>query len=407
MADYPYVRIIRHNPVLLQNKAPEFLSEKETENVRHFHRTIPSYQETPLICLNSLSQKLGVKGIYIKDESQRFGLNAFKGLGGIYALSRIVCQKLNLPIQDFAFLQKPEIRKKISDMVFVTATDGNHGKGVAWAAGLLGCKAYIYMPKGSSLRRAEAIRNAGFAQVTITDLGYDDTVRYAKEISEKNGWTLIQDTSWDGYEEIPSWIIQGYTTMVYEAIQQLESFGESFPTHVFLQAGVGAMAGGVTGFLANYYDEHRPKILIAEPKEAACIFRSAEKADGLAHAASGSGITIMAGLNCCEPCTITWPILRDFASCYASCDDAVAEIGMRLLAEPVGQDSKIISGESGAVTAGLLYLLMESKNLEADKKALGLTQDSVILLFNTEGDTDPDSYKKIIHGGHAKKEADV
>lgn len=389
------------NDNLSEGEGPEFLSVENTESVRHLHHSVSAYQETPLVSLSSLSKKMGVKGIYVKDESYRFGLNAFKGLGGIYALTCVICEKLGFNIQtvDFSSLQEPEIKTKVSDMIFVTATDGNHGRGVAWAAAQLGCKAYVYMPKGSSEIRAQAIRNTGKAEASITDMGYDDTVRYAQRVSEENGWTLIQDTSWPGYEKVPKWIIQGYTTMAYEAVKQLEAYGENSPTHIFLQAGVGAMAGGVTGFMANYYEGHRPTIVIAEPDEVACIFESARKKDGEPHEAVGNGITIMAGLNCGEPCTVTWPILRDFASYYAACPDYVAARGMRQLAAPAGADRKVISGESGAVTMGLLTMLMESPELESQKYRMGLDENSVILLFNTEGDTDPESYDKIVYDG--------
>lgn len=383
-----------------RGEGPEFLTEAATESVRHLHQSVTVYQETPLVPLDDLAKRLGVKGIYVKDESKRFGLNAFKGLGGIYVLSRTVCEKLGLDITttDFTELQKPEYREKIADIVFVTATDGNHGKGIAWAAGQLGCQSKVYMPKGSSPRRAQAIRDAGKADVTITDMGYDDTVRYAEEMSRKYGWTLLQDTSWPGYEEIPRWIIQGYTTMAWEALRQLEAYAPR-PTHVFLQAGVGAMAGGVTGFLVNYYGEQCPDITIVEPAEVACIFESARQADQAPHAAVGSGETIMAGLNCGEPCTVTWPILRDCADHYMACPDYVSARGMRLLAAPCGEDGKIVSGESGAVTLGALSLLMERSELAEARERMGLTKDSVVLLFNTEGDTDPQSYRDIVYDG--------
>ncbi len=386
------------NTMQVGGKAPEFLSMKATEPVRHLHQSVEGYQETPLAELKHLAEKLGVRGIYVKDESYRFGLNAFKGLGGIYALTCVICEKLGLDIRRIGFsdLQKPELKEKIAELVFVTATDGNHGKGVAWAAGKLGCKAHVYMPKGSSEHRAQAIRDAGRAEAVITDMGYDDTVRFARRMSEEHGWTLIQDTSWPGYEKVPSWIIQGYTTMVYEAVNQLKALGAESPTHVFLQAGVGAMAGGVTGFLMNYYEGKRPRIIIVEPNQAACIYQSGETGDGTPHPATGNGITIMAGLNCGEPCTVTWPILRDFAQGFFSCEDAVAEEGMRCLAAPEGGDPKVISGESGAVTMGVVKKLLEQEALVQVKEEIGLDEHSVILMFNTEGDTDPDSYRRIV-----------
>lgn len=387
-------------------KGPDFLTDEATSSVMKLHQSVNSYEKTPLVSLKDRANQLKVKGIYVKDESYRFGLNAFKGLGGIYALTRVICKELGLDINKIRFsdLKEPELNKRISEMIFVTTTDGNHGKGVAWAAGQLGCKAYVYMPKGSAEARAEAIRKAGKAEVTITNFVYDDAVRFANEMSKKNGWYLVQDTSWEGYEEVPTWIVQGYTTMVKEAIDQLKEYGIERPTHVFLQAGVGALAGSVTGYLANHYEGKRPIISIVEPEEVACIFESAKYTDGLPHAATGNGTTIMAGLNCGEPCTITWPVLRDFASYYFACPDYVAAEGMRQLANPVGNDRKIISGESGAATFGTMLLILERPECVNIRKELGIDDNAVILIFNTEGDTDPDNYKAVLNGAYSLPE---
>ena len=212
----------------------------------------------------------------------------------------------------------------------------------------------------------------------------------------------MQDTSWPGYEQVPRWIVQGYTTMVYEALRQMGQQGFAAPTHVFLQAGVGAMAGGVLGALACSCGKALPCVSIVEPCEAACIYASAQKADGAPHAACGSGETMMAGLNCAEPCGIAWPILRDLARFYFACPDSVSAHGMRVLADPAPGDAPVISGESGAVGAGLLSLLCTNAELQPMRSALGLGPDSVVLLLNTEGDTDPQNYQKIVgHGAHS------
>lgn len=389
------------NAAKKDGNGPTFLSTQVTENVRRIHNSLDGYQPTPLIRLDGMAKALGVKAIYVKDESCRFGLKAFKALGGLYALFWVVCQEfgLNPETTNFADLKSPVLREQVKKLVFVTATDGNHGKGIAWAAGQLGCKAHIYMPKGSSEVRAQAIRDVGKAEVSITKLGYDDAVRYAAEMAKKNGWHLVQDTSWYGYEETPKRIIQGYTTMAAEAIDQLIAQGFECPTHVFLQAGVGAMAGGVLGYLVNHWEMKRPAFCIVEPENAACIYRSAQVADGEPHSATGCGQTIMAGLNCGEPCTITWPILRDFADWYFSCPDYTAAYGMRLFGAPEAGDSRIISGESGAVTAGLLNLLMRKEDCRELAKHVGLNESSVVLLFSTEGDTDPVHYRQVVWDG--------
>lgn len=380
---------------------PLFLNEEISNHVRAFHSSISNYEITPLVSLHNLAKKLNIKGIYVKDESYRFNLNAFKSLGGIYAIFKIVCQKLNLDDDKTTFedLQKPHIKEQLKDMVFITATDGNHGKGVAFAAAKLGCKSIVLMPKGSVEIRAEAIRQVGAYEVTITDLSYDDAVRKAAIMAKENNWYLVQDTAWDGYEDIPNYITQGYTTMANETYDQLQQYGIEKPTHLFLQAGVGSMAGGVLGYFANKYNGNPPITTIVEPKNVACIYKSALTNDGRPHGVTGDLHTIMAGLNCGEPNTATWPILRDFASFYAACPDYVTARGMRLMATPLGNDKKIISGESGAVGLGLLSLLMERDELSHIRKAMNLNSDSVVLIFNTEGNTDPIGYNEVIYDG--------
>lgn len=381
-------------------QAPSFLRVQNVATVRSFHKSIPGYAVTPLKELKTLARELGVKNILVKDESERFGLKAFKGLGGSYAVFKALCRKLGLAPErtTFADLQAPEIQKVIADIVFITATDGNHGKGVAWAAGQLGCKSVVYMPQGSSEARAQAIRDAGMAEVTITDLGYDDTVRFASRQAEEHGWVLVQDTSWDGYEEVPTWIVQGYTTLAAEAADQLDEKG-LVPTHVFLQAGVGAMAGGVLGYLLDRYAGSRPVFSIVESIAAACIYESASIGDGAPHSVEDTGPTIMAGLYCCEPCTVTWPLLRDFAGYYFACPDYVAAEGMRVYSRPLGNDDPLVSGESGAAPFGLLLHLLRSDALLHAKEEMRLDQNAVILLVNTEGDTDPAVYRDIIMNG--------
>ena len=385
----------------LYSKPPQFLHQDTIAKVREFHKTVEGYELTPLASLPELSKKMGVGGIYVKDESYRFGLNAFKSLGGVYAVAKTLCRELKLESEamDYNLLTTPQIMDKAKDMVFITATDGNHGKGIAWAAAKFGCKAVIYMPKGSTESRAEAIRKINNTKVVITEYNYDDTVHMADKCAKENGWFLVQDTGWEGYEEIPNWITQGYTTMASEAIEQLESIGISKPTHVFLQAGVGSMAGGVLGYLANYYDGKPPITTIVEPSTVACIYESSKAGDGKPRNIEGIPVTIMAGLNCGAPNTFTWPILRDYAQFYASCPDYVSARGMRILGNPVGNDRRVISGESGAVGLGLLSLLMEREELSNLREQMKLDKNSNILIFSTEGNTDPEAYDAIVYDG--------
>ena len=211
------------------------LNEQVGEEVLAFHQKFPSYRMTPLRKMACLSQRLGLGSLHIKDEAQRFSLNAFKGLGGSYAIGKYLAERLGRDINTLSFsdLNTPEIKARIKDIVFVTATDGNHGRGVAWAAEQLGLRAVVYMPKGSSPVRARNIRQHG-AECTITELNYDDTVRLANKTAQEQGWVLLQDTAWQGYEKIPGWIMQGYMTLAVEAWEQLAQSGGSLPTHLIL-----------------------------------------------------------------------------------------------------------------------------------------------------------------------------
>ena len=366
--------------------------------VRNFHRTFPEYRETPMADLKDLAKELGVASIHVKDESYRFGLNAFKALGGSYVIGKYIARELGMNIRDLSYekLVSPEVRKRIGQITFVTATDGNHGRGVAWTANRLNQKSVVYMPKGSASERLKNIQALG-ANASIKELNYDDTVRLAKEDADKNGWVLVQDTSWDGYQEIPGWIMDGYTTMAVEATEQLK--GEK-PTHVFLQAGVGSMAAAICGYFASLYgQEDRPVITIVEPDQADCFYQTAKANDGALHFVTGDMNSIMAGLCCGEPCPIAWDILKDHADHFISMPDYVAAEGMRILGNPCGDDPRIISGESGASTFGLAAEVLRNPELKDLKNKLGLCRDSRILCISTEGDTDRENYRRIVWDG--------
>ena len=378
----------------------EILSEKVSREVMDFHKSFPMYSETPLRDMKNLAGELGLGRIYVKDESYRFGLNAFKVLGGSYAIGNYLAKKLGKSITEMPYnvLISDDVREELGEMVFVTATDGNHGRGVAWTANQLKQKSVVLMPKGSSLERLENIRAEG-ADAYITDLNYDDAVRKANSIAEENGWVMVQDTAWAGYEDIPTWIIQGYSTMGYEAFEQLKAIGEEKPTHIFLQAGVGSMAAAITGLFSSVYGEDRPIITIVEPNKADCLYRTAEANDGQLRVVSGDMDTIMAGLACGEPCTIGWEILKDYADFFISCPDFTAAEGMRMMGNPPRGDEKVISGESGAATLGCVAEIMTNENLAWMREKLQLNQSSRVLFFSTEGDTDKKSYQDIVWNG--------
>lgn len=386
----PKVRVL--SSISTYSRACGEFSAFAAEQARRFHKTIPGYRETPLVSLSCAAGEYGIDSIFVKDESQRFGLKAFKGLGGSYAMFRILCERLGLDpgAADYDTFREAEVRRRCSGVEFVTATDGNHGKGVSWAAKLFGCKAHVYMPKGSVEARRRAIEEAGSAVAEITELNYDMTVEYAALAADRHGWELIQDTAWEGYEKCPRWIIDGYLTLAAEATEQM---GEKKPTHIFLQAGVGAMAGGIEAYFMNKYREEPPLVAIAEPTDVACIYKSVLAGDGKAHSIEGNPQTIMAGLNCGTPCAAVWPILRDCSAYFCACEDSVTEEGMRAYARPLGSDKAIVSGESGAVTYGLLLEILKSDSLREQFK---IDEKSVILLINTEGDTDPVNYRKVL-----------
>ncbi|EGT3754995.1 diaminopropionate ammonia-lyase [Clostridioides difficile] len=378
----------------------KFLNEEEITKVRNFHKSFPQYKETPLANLEGLAKKLGVAGVYVKDESYRFGLNAFKVLGGSYSMGRYLAQRLDTDISELGYdkLTSKEIKEKLGEITFFTATDGNHGRGVAWTANKLGQKSVVLMPKGSSEFRLNKIKGEG-ADASITDLNYDDAVRLANDYAEADDHgVMVQDTAWDGYEEIPAWIMQGYGTMAQEAIEQLKEYGVDRPTHVFVQAGVGSLAGAVQGYVASIYDEC-PIIVVVEADEADCYYKSAEAGDGKPRFVGGDMPTIMAGLACGEPNTIGFEVLKNHAAAFVSAPDWVSAKGMRTLGNPLNGDEKVISGESGAVTTGLLVAAMEREDLADLRKDLKLDENSRILLISTEGDTDPDKYRSIVWDG--------
>ena len=349
----------------------KFLNEEEITKVRNFHKSFPQYKETPLANLEGLAKKLGVAGVYVKDESYRFGLNAFKVLGGSYSMGRYLAQRLDTDISELGYdkLTSKEIKEKLGEITFFTATDGNHGRGVAWTANKLGQKSVVLMPKGSSEFRLNKIKGEG-ADASITDLNYDDAVRLANDYAEADDHgVMVQDTAWDGYEEIPAWIMQGYGTMAQEAIEQLKEYGVDRPTHVFVQAGVGSLAGAVQGYVASIYDEC-PITVVVEADEADCYYKSAEAGDGKPRFVGGDMPTIMAGLACGEPNTIGFEVLKNHAAAFVSAPDWVSAKGMRTLGNPLNGDEKVISGESGAVTTGLLVAAMEREDIQVYKELL-------------------------------------
>ncbi len=388
-------RIPKSNDRQLQN-----MSLEEMGKASNFHKSFPQYAVTPLTRLSDLAEYLGLKRLYVKDESYRFGLNAFKVLGGSYAIARHIAKELGRDVSEvpYSVLTSKELRDDFGQATFFTATDGNHGRGVAWAANKLGQKCVVRMPKGTTQTRLKNIAKEN-ATVTIENLNYDDCVRMAaREAAQTPRGIMVQDTAWEGYEEIPTWIMQGYGTLASEADQQLEADGGR-PTHIFIQAGVGSLAGAVIGYFANRFKENPPIMVVVEANAADCLYRSAMQADGGRVNVTGDMLTIMAGLACGEPNTVSWDILRNHADAFVSCPDWVSANGTRIYGAPVGRDARVISGESGSVTLGLVHALMTNPQYKDLKEAVKLDENSQVLLVSSEGDTDPDRYREITWEG--------
>ena len=373
----------------------------EVARAQAFHKSFPQYTVTPLARLDGMAGRLGLGGLFVKDESYRFGLNAFKVLGGSFAMARYIAEEMGRDVSEMSYdyLTSQTFRDEFGQATFFTATDGNHGRGVAWAANKLGQKAVVHMPKGSTRTRFDNIAKEG-AQVTIEEVNYDDCVRMAAaEAAATPHGVVVQDTAWDGYEKIPSWIMQGYGSMACEAAQQLRQMSVNRPTHIFVQAGVGSLASAMVGSFTNLFPNDPPRFIIMEAAAADCLYQGAVANDGAPRIVGGDLQTIMAGLACGEPNTIGWDILRNHATAFLSCPDWVSAKGMRMLGAPVQGDPRVISGESGAVGMGVISTIMEDDAYRELREALELDRNSQVLMFSTEGDTDPDRYREIVWDG--------
>ena len=392
--------IVRHDARKDIGVAQQLFPVSIARTARAFHRQIPGYNQTRLVALSNLAQMLGLGGIYVKDEGQRLTLNSFKVLGGSFALFRLLQKKLGVSDEKmtYQYMTSPEAKEKIGDITFAAATDGNHGRGVAWAANKLGHKCIIYVHSGTSQPRIDAIRQYG-AIVRVIPGNYDHAVHQLAMDAMAHGWTVVSDTSWPGYTEIPTWIMQGYTTMFLEAQEQLAGLGITCPTHIFIQAGVGALAASIIGFYTALFPKNPPKFVVVEPDRADCLFQSAKVDDGQPHTVDGALNTICAGLACGEPSPLAWRILRDDADVFVKVPDYIAARGMRIYAVPLKGDEFVISGESGAITLGALYSMLTEPGAQELVRTLGLDEHSQVLLVNTEGNTDPISFRQILWDG--------
>ena len=361
--------------------------KENSDTAYNFHKTLPGYLPTPLLNLRHFAKKIGIGDCYIKDESQRLGLNAFKVLGASYAMAEEIKKYVPEGQSNLSFESIKSHKTSIKDLTFVTATDGNHGRAVAWCAEQYGCRAVVFMPKGSSEIRLKAILEHK-AKAEITELNYDETVKYAESEAIKNNWVLLQDSSWPGYTEVPRNIMVGYKTMVQEFFEQTSDW----PTHVIAQAGVGSFAASIfSSFISS--TKQQPKFILLEPSGAACFFNSVKVGDKKPHLTPDLN-TMMAGLSCGMPSILAWDIIVPIADIFAICEDNIAIKGMQILSQPTEGDPSIISGESGAVPIGFLHEVATNPLYSDLRDQLQLDVSSKVLFFSTEGDTDPELYKK-------------
>ncbi|MCL1124274.1 diaminopropionate ammonia-lyase [Shewanella surugensis] len=355
-------------------------------------KTWPAYAQTPLHALEGLAKGLGLDNIFYKDESERFGLKSFKALGGAYAVAR----QLQLQLQhrlgirpSMKDLLGGHLKETLASMTVSCATDGNHGRSVAWGAQMFGCSCVIYIHEGVSEGRQQAIAAFGAEVVRISG-NYDESVRLADRDAKVHNRIIVSDTSYEGYMDIPKDVALGYTVMLSEIVEQLAG---KIPTHVFIQAGVGGLAATLTGYFWDLWGNDRPRVVIVEPEQANCLQLSAKA--GKPVVVGGELTTLMAGLACGEVSALAWDILKNGADDFVTLSEGAIAPLMCLLAKGVGGAPKIEAGESGVV--GLAAVMIACQVTELIPK-LQLNKESRILVIGTEGATDPILYQTLVKG---------
>lgn len=368
------------------------LNETEAEAAHAEIAGWPGFSPSPLVFLPGLARAAGVASVAYQDESGRFGLGSFKALGGAYAVFRHLARTIAERTGDTAVSAADLVAGKHRDIVaratVCCATDGNHGRSVAWGAQTFGCPCVIYIHQTVSAGREQAIAAYG-ARVVRHPGNYDQSVQQAAEDAAANGWTVISDTSYEGYVDIPRDVMHGYTVMAEEALRAHAAHGA--PTHVFVQGGVGGLAAAVFARFWWEYGAARPRFVSVEPERAACLYESA--AAGRRVLLDGDIETVMAGLSCGEASLLAWRILEVVTDDFMTVTDTAATDVMKLLANGVDGDPPLVCGESaGAGLAGMLAAMAQP----ALAAALDLDGDSRVLVFGTEGDTDAELYTRIV-----------
>ena len=345
----------------------------KNEDPLAYHSKIRNYEPTPLISLSKLAKSLGIKELYMKDESARFRQNTFKTLGASFAI--------------FKFLDASP-----GQYTFCTATDGNHGRSVAWAAKRHKQKAVIYVPEHTAEARIKNIKKQRARVVVEGD--YDATVLKARNDAKEFAYVLIQDNSWKGYMEVPAIIAAGYKTMMQEMEELLHVKGDPGIDFVFLQSGVGTWASSVIAYYRNKYPGCMPKFITVEPLESDSLLESCRQQT--LSKTSGTQQTLMAGLNCGTASLLAWKILKSSVDLFLAIPDDYAIKAMQNLYFPFKNDTQIFAGESGAAGLAGLLALSSDPSLKKVKEKIGLNEKSRVLVFNTEGVTDPDSFEELI-----------
>jgi diaminopropionate ammonia-lyase len=357
-------------------------------------QTWPGYEPTPLRSLDRLAGALGLEAVLYKDESKRFGLGSFKALGGAYAVIWLLSKKLGASMAD---IRAGKVREAAAGITVTTATDGNHGRSVAWGARQAGCHCRIYIHAKVSDGRAQAMEALG-AEIVRVDGNYDESVRICARESATNGWFVVSDTSYDGYVEVPRQVMAGYATLITEALAQNASQSGEPITHVFVQAGVGGLAAGLAARLwmelGNDPDVRLPRIVIIESEYSACLMKSAKQ--GRAAAIKVRHETVMAGLSCGEVSLLAWEVVRRAASDFVTIADGAVAPAMRMLASGVAGGGEIEAGECSA--AGPVALIAACCD-QRRRGRMRLDADSRVLVIGTEGATDPAIYKEILKAG--------
>ncbi len=367
----------------------EVFAASSTKTVLDVLAACPKHRPTPLHSLPALAGALRVATLHVKDESARLGLGSFKALGGAYAVIRLVLEEAERRLGQKiapAALRDPDVQAVAKTFTVACATDGNHGRSVAAGARLVGCRANIFVHEGVDQERVDAIANFGATMIRVPGT-YDDAVAEAERVSLREGWTIVSDTSWPGYERVAGLVMQGYTAMVAEILDAIPVL----PTHVFLQAGVGGFAAAVGACLSVRLGERCPRIVIVEPDRAACLLAS-HRAGALTKIQHGEP-TVMAMLECYEPSLVAWRILSRLADAFMTVTDRQGIEAMKMLAYPRGGDPAIEAGESGG--AGLAGLMAIADD-ERARATIALQPTSRVLLINTEGATAPATYRKLI-----------